>query len=39
MFSKYVNDDIMMINVNWFIDDYIKEKKLWFINRVILYFN
>lgn len=28
MFSKYVNDDIMMINVNWFIDDYIKEKKV-----------
>lgn len=39
MFSKYVNDNIMMINVNWFIGDYIKEKKLWFIYRVILYFN
>lgn len=39
MLSKYVNDDIMTTNVNRFTDDYTKEKKLWFIHRVILYFN
>lgn len=39
MLSKYVNDNIMTTNVNRFTDDYTKEKKLWFIHRVILYFN
>lgn len=39
MLSKYVNDDIMTTNVNRFTDDTQKKKKLWFIHRVILYFN
>lgn len=39
MLSKYVNDNIMTTNVNRFTGDYTKEKKLWFIHRVILYFN